>query len=283
MITSEPRIGSQITPTTSTNKGVDPLALQSSVADLLGFQSQAQQYDAAAAGSEMSALGADAEAAAYATASGIATENAGTEAIAESIRQIQIMREVEQTVGGISASVAANGFQQSGSALDLMASSYRQGYLSQQISGMQSGQTQRGYLEQAAAANGEMAAAQTRGGAARILAEMQASAGNSARANQAALTDALTKLLAGDENAQQLVDSLLAGDIAGASASALLYNPNGPDKPLGTATSTPDVDPFAAVRTPTSPGPMGTAGAPLPSTIGTPLAVIGEGWNVKFV
>lgn len=223
---------------TAAGKGVDPLLLQSSVGQLLGFQGQADEYAAAAEGSRLNATGAGIEAAAYGTAAGIATGNEQSEAIAESVRQIQIMRNVNQTVGGISASVAANGFQQSGSALDIMRSSYQQGALEQQISGLQSEQTQRGYLSQAAAANGEMGAATARQLAALSLADAQDKAGASATANQAALSHALTQLLAGDPNAQQLVNDLTSGNISGATADALLYNPAGSTNPLATAGGT---------------------------------------------
>lgn len=217
-----------------TGTGVDPLALQKSVADLLGFQSEQATLDAAAAGSALTAQGAQVEADAYGMAAGIATGNQQSEAIFEGVRQTQIMRGVDKTVGGIRADVAGNGFAQSGSALDLMRSSYSQGYLAEQISGMQSEQVQRGYMEQAAAANGEMTAAQTRALAAQELSTAQSSASATSKANQAAMTDALTKLLAGDPNAQKLVNDLMAGDVAGAEADALLYNPNGAGEPLGT-------------------------------------------------
>ena len=226
-------------PATAATTGIDPMAVMGVTSNLLSFQSQATEMEAAAEGSLLTAAGADEEAAAYGTATGISEESQRTEAIAESVRQIQQTRAIDQTIGGISAGVAANGFQQSGSALDIMQSSYQQGYLSQQISGLQSQQVQRGYMEQSAAAKGEMAAAGVRGDAARLLSEAQMSSSNSAKANQAALTNALTQLLSGDPNAQQLVNDLMTGNIAGAQADALLYNPAGADQPLATST-TPD-------------------------------------------
>lgn len=259
---------------TAANTGVDPLALRSTVADLLGFKSQAQELEAAAAGTLLTAAGADAEAAAYGTAAGIVGENQRVEAIAENVRQIQIMRNVDQTVGGIKAAVAGNGFQQSGSAIDIMRSSLQQGYLSTQISGLASSQTQRGYMEQAAAASGEMAAAGTRGDAARLLATMQASAGKSATANQAALTDALGKLLSGDPNAQGLVDALMAGDLAGVQAGALLYNPNGGGNPLATADTGAGAIDKTALLDPRSHGTVWAQNGP--------LIRAEEGWNVNL-
>lgn len=219
-----------------TGTGVDPLALQRSVADLLGFQSEQATLDAAAAGSTLNAQGAQIEADAYGTAAGLAESNQQNEAIFEQVRQLQIMRNVDMTAGGIKADVAGNGFTQGGSAYDLVRSTYSQGYLATQISGMQSEAVQRGYLEEAAAANGEMAAAQTRATAAQELATAQTSASSTSKANEAAMTSALTQLLAGDPNAQQLVNDLLAGNTAGALADAMLYNPNGANQPLGTIT-----------------------------------------------
>ena len=217
--------------------GVDPLNLSGAINDLLGFQGDAEAYAAAAEGSRYAAEGAGIEAAAYGTAAGIAAENARTELVAESIRQVQIAKDVDRTVGSIKAATAANGVQQSGSSLDIMASTMREGYLSQQISGMQSQQTQRGHLEQQAAAEGEMQAATVRQEAALSLAEQQDKTALSATANETALTSALTQLLAGDENATQLVSDLTAGDTSAVLADVLLYNPNGPDAPLITAES----------------------------------------------
>ena len=228
-----------------TTSGVDPLNLQGAVNDLLGFQGDAEAYAAAAEGSRYTAEGAAIEAAAYGTAAGIAEENARTEVIAESIRQVQIAKDVDRTVGSIKAATAANGFQQSGSSLDIMASTMREGYLSQQISSMQSQQVERGHLAQQAAAEGEMEAALVRQEAALSLAEAQDQSALSATANEAALTSALTQLLAGDENATQLVTDLTAGDTSAVLSDVLLYNPNGADAPLITAeppTNQPDMD-----------------------------------------
>lgn len=266
---------------------MDPLTLQGVTSNLLTFQSQAAEYDAAAQGSLLNAEGADVEAAAYETAAGISDESQRVEAVAESVREIQQQRAIDQTVGGISASVAANGFQQSGSALDIMRSSMQQGYLAQQISSLQSQQTQRGFMEQAAAARGEMSAAKVRADAARLLAQAQMNAGNSARANQAALTDALTQLLKGDPNAQKLVDDLLAGDIAGVQGDALLYDPSNPSSPTNTATGTGSVfgiSPWNAAVMSTGQAP-GSYVEPFSAGTGNSgtLATTSEGSSVKFV
>ena len=221
-------------PVNQASTGVDPMSLQPSIAALLGLEADAASYAAAAEGSLFSAEGARLEAEAYGKSVELAGANQQSEALFEGVRQTQILRNVDQTVGGIKAGVAANGFQQSGSAIDLMRSSYSQGYLAQQISTLQSEQVQRGYLEQAAAATGEMTAAQVRGAAATALATAQTEASLAAKANAAALTGGLTQLLAGDPNAQALVDSLKTGDTAGALAASLSYNPAGPGMPLTT-------------------------------------------------
>ena len=215
--------------------GVDPLNLRGAVNDLLGFQGDYAQYTAAAAGSRFDAEGAAIEADAYRIAGGIAGENLKAEQQAENVRQIQLTRQIEKTAGSISAATASNNLQMSGSAVDVMAASMKEGYLAQQISTLSSAQAQRGYLEQAAAAEGQMKAAQVRGEAALSLAGAQDAAAASALANQTALSGALTQLLSGDENATQLVSDLTAGDIAAVQADVLLYNPNGADQPLVTA------------------------------------------------
>ena len=216
--------------------GVDPLALSGAISDLLGFEADAAQYKAAAEGSRLDAEGAALEADAYRIAGGIAGENQRVEAMSESVRQIQIQKQVDQTIGAQKARTAANGFQLSGSSLDIMASSTREGLLSQQISGVQSQQTQSGYLAQAAAAEGEMKAAGVRGSAATKLSEAQDAAGGKAIENQTALSGALTQLLSGDPNAQKLVDDIMAGDTSAVQADVLLYNPGGD----ALATATPE-------------------------------------------
>ena len=224
----------------NTGGGVDPLALSGAISDLLGFEADAAAYRAAAEGSRLDAEGAAIEADAYRIASGIATENQRVEAMSEAVKQIQIQTQVDQTIGSQKARVAANGFQQSGSALDIMAASTRQGLLSQQISGMQSQQAQLGYMAQAAAAEGEMKAAGVRGTAALSLSEAQDLAADKAIENQTALSGALTQLLSGDPNAQKLVDDILAGDTPAVQADVLLYNPPGGDKTLATAGDPPE-------------------------------------------
>lgn len=211
------------TPSTS----VDPLELQGLMNDLLGFNSTAAELKSASDASLVSVEGANAEAAAYSTEAALAGGNQQTEAISEQVRELQIQRNVDQTVGAQKATVASNGFAQSGSALDIMRSSYRQGYLGQQISAMQSEEVQRGYLESAAAAEGDMTAAQVRASGAQALSDAQLAASTTATANAAAVTSAMTQLLAGDQNAQALVDALTSGDTSAALAAVDTYNTNG--------------------------------------------------------
>lgn len=230
--------------------GVDPLALQSVMDDLMGFNSKTTELKTASDASLVSVVGAQAEADAYSRAAALAGGNRQTEAISEQVRALQIERTVNKTVGSQKAAVAANGFTQSGSGLDIMRSTYSEGYLSTQISAMQSEQVQRGYLESAAASEGEMNAALARAGGAQSLSDAQLAASNEATANSAALTNAMTQLLAGDPNAQALVTALSTGDTAGALTASTFYNPGGIGAPLGTALHTPTEMP--ALHTPTS-------------------------------
>lgn len=218
--------------------GANPLDLSGIVSDITGLQSQATMAAASAEGNRLAAQGAQAEADAYSVSAQIAGINQEQEAIAEGVKEIQMTRELDQTVGSQKATVAGHGFQSSGSAVDVMLSSYRQGYLAQQMSAMQSETTQRGYLEQQAAATGHMKAAEVRRDAALNLAGAQDQQSAAATANQTALTGALTQLLSGDENATKLVNDITNGDIAGATADALLYNPPGNDQSLGVVEDT---------------------------------------------
>ncbi len=229
--------GSKVTG--ASGAGTNPLDLQATMDDLLGFQSKATELKAASDASLLSVEGANAEADAYAKEGALATGNAQTEALAEQVRSYQIDRGVDKVVGGQSAAVAANGFQQSGSAIDIMRSSYQQGHLQSQLSAMTSEETQRGFLESAAAAEGEQTAAKLRATGAQQLSDAQLSASNSATANATALTGAMTQLLAGDTNAQALVTALTTGDTAGALAATATYNPGGPGAPLTNADAGP--------------------------------------------
>jgi lipopolysaccharide export system protein LptC len=220
--------------------GVDPSLLKGAVNDLLGFKASQEQYDAAAQGARLTAEGAGIEAGAYRTAAGLAGESAKDEALMEAVRQVQIDTQVNQTIGGIKADVAGANFQQSGSAIDIMAASTRQGLLSQQISGYQSQQTQRGFLGEQAAAQGEAAAADVRQTAALALADQYDANSASAVAQEAAMTNALTQLLSGDENAQQFTSDLLSGNTTNLTADVLLYNPVGETNTLATS---PEVKP----------------------------------------
>lgn len=219
-------------PAASGPVGMNPLSLQATMDDLLGFQSSAASLKAASDASLVSVAGAKAEADAYQKAADYATGNQQTEALAEQVREYQINKGVDKTVGAQKAAVASNGFTQSGSGLDIMASSYREGYLSTQLSAMNSEGVQRGYLESAAASEGDVAAANVRAGGAQTLSDAQLAASNSATANAGALTSAMTSLLAGDPNAQGLVTALTTGDTAGALAATEMYNPGGVGAPL---------------------------------------------------
>jgi len=200
--TGVPQVDNLLTSTTgSTDTGtVNPLDLQPLFDDLLGFQSKSTELKTASDASLVSVQGANAEAAAYQTSADLAGGNQQTEAIAESVRQLQIERGVTKTIGSEKAAVAANGFTQSGSALDIMQASMREGYLTQQLSAMQSVETQRGYLASAAASEGEMNAALVRASGAQQLADAQLKASTDATAQAAAITDQINQLLSDSKN-----------------------------------------------------------------------------------
>lgn len=96
-----------------------------------------------------------------------ATENA---TIAEStgrIQKLQAQRQIEQAIGGEQADVAAAGFRNSGSALDLMRQSAEQGSLTKALIGNQTAINVRGYQEEAQGKLAEAASYQAQASAAK--------------------------------------------------------------------------------------------------------------------
>jgi hypothetical protein len=75
------------------------------------------------------------------------------------IRQYQAQRRIEDTLGAQRATVAAAGFQQSGTALDLMRDSTTQGAITQSMIQLQTGTEVAGFKAQENAAEAEAAAA----------------------------------------------------------------------------------------------------------------------------
>lgn len=90
-----------------------------------------------------------AEADNYGLASDLATQNAKFTETSTEIKQAQLDREAMMLHGGQEADVANAGFEASGSALDIMADSARQGALTHAVAGQQGLITEAGYTEQA--------------------------------------------------------------------------------------------------------------------------------------
>lgn len=89
------------------------------------------------------------EASNYDLAAGLATENEKFTETSTAIKEAQQQRESTMLVGGQQADVANAGFQESGSSLDLLADSERQGALTHAVLGQQGLITEEGYKEQA--------------------------------------------------------------------------------------------------------------------------------------
>lgn len=98
----------------------------------------------AAAGSKQAAAG-------YRTAAALAGDNADLEMAATRIQQQQELRAVQRTVGQQQAEVAGAGLASSGSALQLLADSSRQGAITMALTGVQGQIAANGYTQQAQA------------------------------------------------------------------------------------------------------------------------------------
>jgi hypothetical protein len=97
----------------------------------------------------LKAAGDIAEASNYDLAAGLARQNIAFTEASTRIKTSQLDRQVLQTIGGVKASVAGGGLTQSGSALDVIASSASQGALARNVLIAQGGITEAGFEEQA--------------------------------------------------------------------------------------------------------------------------------------
>jgi hypothetical protein len=86
----------------------------------------------------------------YTLAAGLATQNAQYTQISTNIKEFQAQRDIFQTLGKQQADVASSGFQEAGSALDLLRDSAQQGALNTAVLGAQGQIQEAGYEEQAA-------------------------------------------------------------------------------------------------------------------------------------
>lgn len=114
-----------------------------------GTRISAQSTRLSAESLRTKARGDIAEADNYDLAAGLAQKNQEYTATSTRIQQAQLDRSVTQTLGGQRASVAAAGFANSGSALDLMRDSASQGALARGVLGQQGAITEAGFAEQA--------------------------------------------------------------------------------------------------------------------------------------
>lgn len=188
--------------------------LTSVTGDIGNLRALAASNAANAAGSTTQAEGYRREAEAYDTVGSIAEENAKIEGISGNIKQLQLNRGVQRTIGSQRAAVASSGFANSGSSLDIMRSSLQEGYLADQLIRSNTAVTQGGYLEQGAAAQAEAGGARLASDAAVSLSRAQAAAGALATANAGNETAALTAYLAGRPSTPEtaLVTSTIGGD-----------------------------------------------------------------------
>lgn len=101
----------------------------------------------------------------YDMAADLALQNEKFTETSTAIKQTQIDRSNYMTLGGQRADVASAGFAESGSALDLMADSARQGALTKAVAGEQGLITEASYKEQSASFQNMSAAARLAAGA----------------------------------------------------------------------------------------------------------------------
>jgi len=214
--------------------------LTSTVSSILGLKSDAATSTANAAASTTQAAGYAAEGAAYGNAAGIAEQNAIVATLAGNVKGLQEQRTQRQTEGQQRAAAAANGFGASGSNLDIIRDSISQGYLTQQLTAMQTTLTKGGYQQEEAASVAEENAAIATGNAATAAATSYTAASKLSTANAANETAALnnfigTSTLTAD---QSLILSPLGKDVTqpttipastatGTAAPSALYGPTG--------------------------------------------------------
>lgn len=123
------------------------------------------------------------EASAYQNAAAIAQGAARVAQVSGSVQEAQEGLQVQKTLGSQRAAVAAGGFGESGSALDLLRSSTRQGLLQQQIIGVNAEEQASGYLAQGAASTAEASAASAAANSAASLASSDAAMGVASKTN----------------------------------------------------------------------------------------------------
>jgi hypothetical protein len=162
--------------------GTDPLNSQT-ISDLFGAIDQAPTDFAASTADSALAAGDTTEGNLYGTAEGIANSNATLAQAAGQVEQAQQGLQIRQTIGSQRAAVAAGGFQEAGSAVDLLRSSTQQGLLAQQITGVNSQLQASSYLQQGTALAAQGTAAAAAGTAANDNAASLSALGTAAKTN----------------------------------------------------------------------------------------------------
>jgi hypothetical protein len=119
------------------------------VSDLFNAAGAFQSGDLKADALRLKAQGDLAEGQQYDLAGSLARQNEEYTKTSTGIQQAQQQRESTMQIGGQQAAVAGAGFAESGSALDILADSARQGALAQATLGQQGLITEAGYEEQA--------------------------------------------------------------------------------------------------------------------------------------
>ncbi len=114
----------------------------------------------AAQGYKYKAKGAEFEKQNYLLAGDLATQNAQFTETSTAIKQMQTERQNQLVLGGQQADVAHAGFEESGTALDLLRDSAQQGALTKQVAAQQGLITEAGYKEQAESYKNMASAAQ---------------------------------------------------------------------------------------------------------------------------
>lgn len=99
----------------------------------------------------------------YANAAQMAEQNANLTAYSTQVQQYQAQRKTNQVIGMQQAAVGASGFQESGSALDLLRSSTQQGALTQSMIGLQGQMNEDQYKEEEETYQNEAKAASVAG------------------------------------------------------------------------------------------------------------------------
>jgi hypothetical protein len=137
------------------------LAASGLLSAIYGEAGAAAQATGNAQALETEAAGTQQEVQEYGIAGGISSENAQMATLSGQLQQYQNTRSLMNTLGSQAAGISGNGFQESGTALNLARSSLQQGLLQNQVLGLNAQMESGGYLEEAASSQAEATAAST--------------------------------------------------------------------------------------------------------------------------